>query len=56
MRDFDGDGVSDYWENVLGFRFDDRTHTPDMSDSSIFKTNLASDWNTTDIQDGVYIP
>lgn len=58
MRDFDGDGVSDYWENVLGYRFDDRTDTPDMSDSSIFKTNLAPDWNTTttDIQAGVYIP
>ena len=29
QKDYDGDGVSDYWENIFGSRPDDASHTPD---------------------------
>ena len=31
-KDYDGDGVSDYWETILGFRPDDANDKPNTSD------------------------
>jgi hypothetical protein len=33
-KDYDGDGVSDYWEAVLGTGIDNPSQTPDLSKSS----------------------
>ena len=33
-KDYDGDGVSDYWEAVLGTPIDDPSNPPDLSKSS----------------------
>ena len=45
QKDYDGDGVSDYWENIFGSRPDDASHTPNdlninLSDPGAYKTVL----------------
>ena len=50
LRDFDGDGVSDYWELQLGTRIDDPSSYPSQSslkDPEYFYTKLSGDWNAT---------
>jgi len=39
--DYDGDGVSDFWELTLGYRPNDPSHTPDLTNHDLFK-NLYS--------------
>ena len=37
-KDFDGDGVSDFWETALGTNIEDSSDTPDMSKFSTFQS------------------
>ena len=37
VRDLDGDGVSDFWENALGTNAENASDFPDMNNTDIFK-------------------